>query len=182
MHQTCFSQTWRRIDGQPVHRRISPGRLTSTFPDRPCLACGVIPSRAVFPHRVEDDQQRPHAGSQGHRLGWPAAHRRGSLAKITGLKRVATIAAIESIPRQLLRSRFSGVPPTRAALCVPVNVPRSRRFARRWARADSCAMACAHGRGRSSPPSASRRVASGAPGGLPGPGAAHPTGAAAPVV
>jgi hypothetical protein len=147
MHQTCSLQIWRRIDDrQPIHSRVFPGRMTSTVPDRACMACGVIPPRAVFPQRVEDDQQRSHAGGQGHRLGlaWPAAHRRGSLAQITGLKRVATIAAIEStariyarpppterVPRQLPQFRFSGAPPTRAALCVLVNVPSSGRFASR---------------------------------------------------
>ena len=95
MHQTCFSQTWRRIDDrQPAQSLVSPGRMTSTVPARPSLACGMIPPRAVFPQRVEDDQQRPHAGGQGHRLGLATAHRRGEHARITGLKRAATIVAI----------------------------------------------------------------------------------------
>ena len=62
MHQKCFSQHWPRIDDrQPVHSLlISPMRMKPTVPDRPGLACGVIPPRAMFHYRIENGQQLAH--------------------------------------------------------------------------------------------------------------------------
>lgn len=96
----------------------------------------------MFQHRIQNDQQLPHTSGQHHLLRLARGTQALVERKDDRLKRAATSAAIYStaricarppqtvrFPRNVPLSRFSGAPPTNAAICLPVNVPSSGRVA-----------------------------------------------------
>ena len=70
MRQKYFAQLGPRIDDrQSIHSLVSPRRTEPTTSDDLRLAGGMRPPCPVLHHRVEDRQQLPHTGRQGHLLG-----------------------------------------------------------------------------------------------------------------
>ena len=96
----------------------------------------------MFEHRIQDRQQFAHAGHQRHFLAFPRRTQAliervndGIVAgghdgrHVEGRAHLRAAPQTVRFPRSVPLSRFSGATPTRAAICLCVNVPSSGKFA-----------------------------------------------------